>query len=99
MRHITLNCPVDVMPNGQDGNGDDLKQIAFPDPDTGTVIYYPMTQELATTIAKKLRMSNAALVEQKEREIARQRIAMPGDGGSIPPEALAQMLQRNGGGN
>jgi hypothetical protein len=66
VKHTTLIGPIDVIPAGEDDNGD-LKELILHDPESGEFIHYKMTQDLATQIARKMKASNKHLIDEIER--------------------------------
>lgn len=100
MKHITWIGPIDIIPVGEDETGE-LKELVLADPESGEVIHYKMTQELADKLARKMKAKNSYLVDEIQRAQARARLevpGMPGNGGvPISPEVAAELRRQSGG--
>lgn len=102
MKHITWIGPIDVVPAGEQTDGDvtqDVKELILHDPESGEVIHYKMTQELCDRMGRKMKSSNRMLEVEIERAMARARIEVPGQNGTTPlsPEVAAELRKRSGG--
>lgn len=96
-KHITWIGPIDIIPGGEE-NGQEIKELVLADPDSGEVIHYRMTQDLANTLGRKMKAKNSYLLDELQRAQARARIEVPGqNGGGIPlsPEQIEELRRTN----
>lgn len=84
MKHSTIIGNIDILPAGKDEAGD-IKELIIHDPDSGEVIHYKMTEELAKNLARKLKANNDFLLDEVERAQARARLVQPGQNGAGIP--------------
>lgn len=99
----TIHGGCQVMPFGQDADGNDIKQFTMMGDQHGHLFFhYRMPENLAREVADELLMTNDELAAKRadEEQSAKARQLLAGGNGGAPevtPEMLRQMQGQQGG--